>query len=99
MSDNTEEKSVNTTDNVVSLNEKKALKEGNASLWTPLDAAKAFIRDCESGEIEPTSVAIVYWNNKDNCEQYAYYVASPNTADTLYLLSVAQQDLLLRGRR
>lgn len=83
---------------IIELSEKRADEAGDASLWKPVHCAKAFLRDIENGSINPTSCAIVYWDEQTHQTYYRYYVSSPSTAETLYLLEVAKSDILMRGR-
>ena len=42
------------------LNEARAVKAEDNTLWTPKDCAEAFLRDIEGGVIKPTKVLILY---------------------------------------
>ena len=44
----------------ISLNEIRAEKAGDNSLWTPLDCTLAFLRDIQSGAINPSRLIILY---------------------------------------
>lgn len=47
-------------DHPVSIAESKADRECNASLWSPREAAIAFLRDLDAGKTAPDMVVIAY---------------------------------------
>lgn len=45
---------------VINLAERRAIEAGDNTLWTPKDCLAAFLRDIESGEIDPKRLIIIY---------------------------------------
>ena len=47
------------SDDIVSLNEARAVKAADNTLWSPLECLKAVVRDVEAGVCKPVKVFIV----------------------------------------
>lgn len=85
------------SDGPISLAEARALKANDSRLWTPIDCARAFLRDIESGAINPRDVAI--WFNEPDGEgsTLRYYTANLTLEGHVYLLNHALRQTLSNG--
>lgn len=74
----------------ISLNEKRAEREHDSRKWTPLDMARALLRDIEGGEINPKYIAVHYLEEEDDHRlRHGYYAAGVTFFDHISLLNVA----------
>jgi hypothetical protein len=61
---------------VVSLNEERAVREANSTLWTPRDAARKLLLDIESGAINPDTMYVCLSENMgDGTDRIYHYCA------------------------
>lgn len=79
----------------INLAERRAIQADDSTLWTPLDAARALVRDLESGEKAPTQLVVHMWTPDPDGGRRHNYVAAGLTYEThLTLLVIAQQRLI-----
>jgi hypothetical protein len=71
-------------DTPISLSEMRAKKADDASLWEPLDCAKALVRDIESGKIRPRNLLVLY--AEQDTDQLQTYLAKVNSLDLIAML-------------
>jgi hypothetical protein len=75
---------------VISLAEARAAKEEDSTLWTPLDMARALVRDIESGEINPDQISVQYlYENPEGDRAHGFYAAGLNYLEHVGLLNIA----------
>ena len=83
------------TDEPISLAEQRALKAEDNRLWTPLECAKAFVRDLESGKISADAALIHYYEKHDDgCRTLYNYSANLDREQAIAMLVVAQAKAL-----
>lgn len=84
-------------DEPITLNEMRALKVEDNRLWTPLECAKAFVRDIESSKINADAVVISYYDkHKDGSRTLYEYTANLDHEQMIALLVVAQNKAVAR---
>lgn len=84
----------------INLAERRAINADDSRLWTPVDAARALVRDLESGTKNPTQLVVHMWTPEDDGGRRHNYVAAGLTYEThIALLVMAQQRLISEWSR
>lgn len=81
---------------LINLNEARALKSSDATLWTPEECLRAILRDLESGELKPVDaiyVAMVRKDKKGQAEAFPFYTAGAITLELRGILSQHLHDI------
>lgn len=87
-------------DDPLSLAEARAIREGNAELWTPADALRFLLRRIEAGEVNPERLAIhTIERDSQGGLTHGFTVAGLNFETHLCLLEIAKQRLMDDWRR
>lgn len=78
------------TDEPVDFAERRALKEDDAKLWTPLAALKKIVREIEGGEASPRLLYIAMQSERreDGLAAYNYIYAGGTNLECCGLLAV-----------
>lgn len=85
------------SDDVVSLNEARAEKAGDNSLWSPLDCVRAIARDIEDGEISPQSIFVIAVKYEGDGEMViSRYRSNLDGVHEVALLAVASSKAVAR---
>lgn len=76
-------------ENVVSLNERRAVESEDSTKWTPLDCAKALVRDIENGTLKPARMFVIYEIEADDgSRRIDGYYANTTRDDVMRILWV-----------
>ena len=79
----------------ISLAAKRAEKQGDGTLWEPLDCLKQLIADIEAGLIEPTGVHIsLKTEMPDGRIRLRWYQAKLQRTEQIALMALTQKELL-----
>lgn len=79
---------------IVNLNEIRADREEDCTLWTVEDMLRAMLRDIEAGKIKPTAAIINYYNEIDEKTVLKHYCAGINRSGYVAMLALAQHHAL-----
>lgn len=75
----------------ISLAEARAVKADDCTLWTPLDCAKAFVRDLESGKINADAMLLHYYEKHEDGSRTLYnYSANLTRESAIAMIVIAQ---------
>lgn len=80
----------------VNLNEARAVKSSDATMWTPEECLKAILRDLASGDLKPVDaiyVAMVRRDKKGQAEAFPFYTAGAITLELRGILSQHLHDI------
>jgi hypothetical protein len=80
----------------ISLREARANKEGDATLWTPLDCLKAVVRDLENGEcaqVDAVYVAMIRRREDGQASAFPFYTAGAKTIELRGILAQHLHDI------
>lgn len=72
---------------VVSLGERRAERGNDARLWTPAEAARALLRDIESGAIAPRAIYVAMVESGPRGSSYPYITAGASNLEVCGLLA------------
>lgn len=85
---------------IENLNEARAEKAGDNTLWTPLDLVRAMLRDIEDGTIKPTSMVVHYYEeNPDGSSNHGFYLSNLTREQHIAILELAKWRSLEDWRR
>ncbi len=77
----------------ISIREARALKEQDATLWTPLECLKAVVRDLESGDMNPVDAVYVAMMRRREDGQACSFPFITAGAKTIELRGILTQHL------
>lgn len=84
------------SDDVVNLAEARAVKTDDCREWTPLDLARAMLRDIESGKIKPSVMVVHYHEPQEDGGATPRFCAAGVTNEShCYILNVALYQLMM----
>jgi hypothetical protein len=78
----------------MSIAEARAVRDRDATLWSPRDVLISALRDLDAGVIQPEAIVVAHGRDLANPEAKAgFYVASPSRIITLGLLTHVRGEL------
>lgn len=87
------------SEDLVQINEQRALKANDNRLWSPLECAKALVRDIESGKINPQNLLVCYYEPRDNGgRSLDQYSANLDFEEALAMAVLLQHNTVSRWR-
>jgi hypothetical protein len=86
-----------TEQTVVNLNEVRAIRTGNSTLWSPKEAAEKLLRDIREGKRNPTVMYICVSEDAGDRQKIYHYCAGGTNMEYLGLLHYHISDLARDG--
>lgn len=72
---------------IISMNEQRAMKKNDNSLWSPRECLEAVLRDLDAGEINPKSLLVVYTEENADKKTISAYRANINREEEVAIVS------------
>lgn len=84
------------SDDIINLNEARAVKASDNRLWSPVEMLQAVIRDIQSGEINPKRIVVHYFEQEepDKGSIYNAYTCGVTYEEHIALLNIALEQII-----